>query len=103
MQAAGALDLSAEVFNVPIPELVEQTVVQRMSCACHDVCEDDSIRPSRNRNPFERMRMTYKLFARAIHRANAGTSGQNQRAIDIEQYEFAHRVHEPIYNRRSGG
>jgi hypothetical protein len=38
--------------------------------------------------------MPDELLARAIHRANAGAAGQNKGAIDIEQNEFTHRVHE---------
>ena len=65
--------------------------------------ENDSIGSAGDRNAFERVRVTDDLFARAVHGANARASGQNEGAVDVKEDEFAHRVYEPIYNRRSGG
>jgi hypothetical protein len=64
--------------------LFEQTVVKRVAGPSRDVAENDSIRSPCDRYAFERLGVTDKLLARAIHGPNARATGEDQGAIDIK-------------------
>jgi hypothetical protein len=103
LQPAGLLDFCTQVFNVAVAKDIEQTVIERVAGTGHHIGQDDSIGSPSDWNALERMGVADDLFACAIHRPDARASGEYEGAIDIKEDECAHRVWEPIYNRRSGG
>lgn len=68
--------------------------MERVPRPRRNIGEDDPVGSSGNRDSLQCARMTDKLFARTIHGSNTGAAGKDQGAIDIEENEFAHRVHE---------
>lgn len=84
MQAPRFLDLRPEIRDVSISQLFEQTVVKRVAGARRDIAENDSIGSPCDRYAFERLRVTDKFLTGTIHGSNAGTTGENERAINIK-------------------
>ena len=61
--------------------------------------QDDPVGAPGDGNAVERVGVADHLLAGAVHRADPGTAGEDERAIDVEEHELGHG-RKPIYNRR---
>ena len=104
--ASGPLDFLAQVRDVLIAKAREQWLVEREPGARSDVGQNAAIGPSRDRNARQTVRTGDQVCARAADRANAGTAGQHERAVDIEEDKlpahgmFTNHMHADLQSRR---
>src|SRR3954465_15749459 len=91
----GPLDLLGQVPHVARAKFFEKRRIQGLAVLAHDVVEDAPVGASGELHAPHRIVRRDEILAGAIHRAHPGSSGEDERAIDVEQDEIHYGSEDP--------
>jgi hypothetical protein len=90
-------NLFAQVAQIRVAEPREQILVELVADPAERVVKDDPVGTAGDGDPVEGIGVPEDFVTCAVHRSDAGTAGQDERAVDVEKHEFSHGV-KTIYN-----